>query len=343
MELTYKLLGEALRAGKKIVLVSLVSSAGSAPRHGGSKMAVLEKDVSIGTVGGGALEGRAIEIAAGCLSKGVSLREEFVLTAESSSRLGMTCGGDVQVLFEYIDGADADALGFFSILEDFVEQRQSGRYVTFFRDGRVAHQLFNREGSLVAECGGQGISESIDFLQKALLGEMSDGSSGDSLSVEIIAPEPQCLVFGCGHVGVEIACIAQRCGFRIGAIDDRPEFADSARFPSRVNVLCAPFADAWRELTVDENTFLVIVTRGHQHDEMVLRQALRTPAKYIGMIGSRTKVQGIMNRLRESCFSERDLARVYAPIGLRIAAETPAEIAVSVVAEMIQVLRNHGK
>jgi xanthine dehydrogenase accessory factor len=123
----------------------------------------------------------------------------------------------------------------------------------------------------------------------------------------------------------------------VEVIDDRPEFADPAKFPDAAKVHQYPFPGVIGKIPVDESSYLVIVTRGHIHDKTVLEQCLRTKARYIGMIGSRRKKAMIYDKLLEEGFTKSDLDRVHAPIGLEIGAETPEEIAVSIVAELIQV------
>jgi xanthine dehydrogenase accessory factor len=137
--------------------------------------------------------------------------------------------------------------------------------------------------------------------------------------------------------------LAGRCGFRVVVIDDRAEFAGAARFPSAAEVIQASFYGVMERIPVDASSFLVIVTRGHLHDKAVLAQALRTDARYIGMIGSRRKRDIIYAALLEEGYIRADLDRVHSPIGLDIGAETPAEIAVSVVAELIRERAGRGK
>ena len=127
-------------------------------------------------------------------------------------------------------------------------------------------------------------------------------------------------------------------GFDVVVIDDRSEFADPVRFPEAVAVnTIAGFDRAFENLTVTADTYIIIVTRGHLHDRGVLEQALKTPAAYIGMIGSRRKRDAIYDRLLKDGFTQADIDRVHCPIGLKIGADTPEEIAVSIVAELIAV------
>ena len=157
--------------------------------------------------------------------------------------------------------------------------------------------------------------------------------------LEPVLPEPHLLILGGGHVGQKVATLAKEVGYRVTVIDDRPEFANRQLFPQADEVICESFASALDKIPIDPSTYIVIVTRGHRHDYDCLRRVISSPAGYIGMIGSLRKVKGIMEALAAEGVPEESLARVHAPIGLDIGAETPAEIAVSILAEIIQVYR----
>lgn len=144
-------------------------------------------------------------------------------------------------------------------------------------------------------------------------------------------------IFGGGHIGYEMAIVLDRLDFHTTIIDDREEYASVGRFPLADACVVSSFDAVCSKLDIDENSYIVIVTRGHIHDETVLEQALRTSAKYIGMIGSRTKRDSIYGSLLSKGFTQDDINRVHSPIGLAIGAHTPGEIAVSIAAEMIQV------
>jgi xanthine dehydrogenase accessory factor len=161
------------------------------------------------------------------------------------------------------------------------------------------------------------------------------------LFVEPLASEPVVYVFGGGHVSLQIVPLAARVGFKVVVVDDRAEFADPHNFPEAWKVHQYPFEDVLDKFPVDESSYFVIVTRGHIHDKTVLTQALRIPAKYIGMIGSRRKRNMIYDALLKEGFTKDDMDRVHAPIGLDIGAETPEEIAVSIVGELIKVRAEH--
>jgi len=158
-----------------------------------------------------------------------------------------------------------------------------------------------------------------------------------NIFVEPVISDPVLYVFGGGHISSQIVPLAHRVGFKLVVIDDRPEFSNPQRFPEADDVYNYPFDGVIDRLHVNESSYLVIVTRGHSHDKTVLAQSLRTTAGYIGMIGSRRKNAIIYEKLFEDGFSQKDIDRVHAPIGLEIGAETPEEIAVSIVAELIKV------
>ena len=146
------------------------------------------------------------------------------------------------------------------------------------------------------------------------------------------------IVCGAGHVGRALAPAAAAAGFEVLVLDDRPEFASAALFPAGVSVgVIDAFADAFAGLVLTARSFVAIVTRGHAHDYAVLGQSLRSPAGYVGLMGSAAKRAKIFAALREDGFTDAELARIHTPIGLAIGAETPAELAVSITAELIQV------
>ena len=154
-----------------------------------------------------------------------------------------------------------------------------------------------------------------------------------------IRASPHLVVFGGGHVGNIVVKCASLAGFRVTLVDDRPAYANADRTPEAKAIICAPFDEAIAQLHFNESTSVVIVTRGHKHDEHILEQIVTRDLRYVGMIGSRRKVAVTFGNLRERGVPEERLARVHAPVGLDIGAETPGEIAVSIVAELIAVHR----
>ena len=169
-------------------------------------------------------------------------------------------------------------------------------------------------------------------------GELPD--DGVRLLFELARPRPEIIVCGGGHVGEAVARLAPMLGFAVTVIDDRAEFASRARFPDeRIRLLSGDFVAALRSLAITRASHLVIVTRGHRHDEICLQEVITSPARYIGMIGSRRRTTTIREHLRREGMSPEFLHRVRAPIGLDIGALTPEEIALAILAEIVLVRR----
>ncbi|MGI6727756.1 MAG: XdhC family protein [Anaerovoracaceae bacterium] len=155
---------------------------------------------------------------------------------------------------------------------------------------------------------------------------------------------PVAYIFGGGHVGKAIEPLLRYVDFATVVLDDREEYANKERFPEADRIVVLNnYVEAYKDIRTDENSYIVIVTRGHRGDYEVLKNAMKNPAAYIGMIGSKKKVTDMLNRLRTEGFSDKEIEKIYSPIGLSIYAETPEEIAVSVVAEMIMVRAGYGK
>jgi xanthine dehydrogenase accessory factor len=144
------------------------------------------------------------------------------------------------------------------------------------------------------------------------------------------------LIIGGGHIGKALAAIGHLCGFVVEVVDDRPEYANAGRFPEADRITCGRFDEVLRDYSIDPSTYIVCVTRGHRHDEVSLRQVVGSSAAYIGMIGSRRRVGAVLQHLVEDGAPPEAVARVHTPIGLDIGAETPEEIAVSIMAEIIR-------
>jgi len=154
--------------------------------------------------------------------------------------------------------------------------------------------------------------------------------------IEPILLQPSLYIFGGGHIALPLAKIAKLLNFKVTLIDDRDEFAGVERFSGVDEVIAGEFKEVFSRVKIDKSSYLVIVTRGHQYDELVLELALKTPARYIGMMGSRTKNETIFSHLSSKGMPPGLLQKVHAPIGLEIGAQTPEEIAVSIAAELIK-------
>jgi len=221
-----------------------------------------------------------------------------------------------------------------------------------------AKMLVRADGSILGTIGGgsleaQVIEEAIKVIGQGKPKQLrtsltakeveADGMlCGGELEVfiEPILTPPTLYIFGGGHISLSLAKMGKPLGFKIAVIDDRAEFANADRFPEADTTLAGDFTSSFPKLKIDKSSYIVIVTRNHQYDDMVLEWAVGTKAKYIGMIGSKTKTKAIFSHLVAKGITKEQLARVHAPIGLEINAQTPEEIAVSILAEIIKVRRS---
>ncbi len=163
---------------------------------------------------------------------------------------------------------------------------------------------------------------------------------GRTFWVEVLGVPPTMLIVGAGHIAQPLATLGKLCDFRVVVLDDRPAFANSARFPDADEVLAEPITEALRRYPLHADSYVILVTRGHSHDVEALVELLDRPHAYIGMVGSKRRVRAVWELLeRERGIPRDQLGRVHAPIGLDIGAEGPAEIAVAIMAEMILVRR----
>ena len=165
------------------------------------------------------------------------------------------------------------------------------------------------------------------------------GSGGYQVMLEVHEPPATLVIVGGGHIGKALSTIGELCGFSVVVVDDRPDYANQERFPEADRVICGDFAEVLGELPIDANSYIVTVTRGHKHDEISLRQVAGSAAAYVGMIGSKRRVGAVLQHLIDDGLDEEAVRRVHTPIGLDIGAETPEEIAVAIMAEVVQVRR----
>jgi len=171
------------------------------------------------------------------------------------------------------------------------------------------------------------------------LHRLEAGPDEFEVMIEVAETAATLLVVGGGHVGQSIATIAAHAGFSVAVLDDREAFANRERFPMADRVICGDFVEELRRFPIDANTYIVLVSRGHKQDELSLREVVNSEAAYVGMIGSLRRVGTVLTHLAREGYGRDALERVHTPIGLDIGAETPEEIAVSIVAELIGVRR----
>ncbi len=343
-----------LEAGRNAALATVLESKGSAPRGAGACMLLLSDGSTTGTVGGGVLEHRAVQELAALLARmpqqdGTlapapsdggsvvlppyipSLTHEYHLTQDDVQNLGMVCGGNVSLLYQALTPA---LLPFFRTAQAKLDAGGNLWLARVLEAGNVT-QLALTDGKSNPTALADGLFFPLCG-RKATAPAISD-VKGVPVTVftEPVFLASRAYIFGGGHVSQRLVPLLAQLDFSPVVYDDRAEFASRALFPAATDVICAPFAEAGKLLAVSPDDEIVIMTRGHANDLEILAHALRTPAYYIGLIGSRTKIAHTKALLFQEGFTEEDFACVHTPVGLPILAETPMEIAVSVAAEMI--------
>jgi xanthine dehydrogenase accessory factor len=337
-----KIICELLEDNSTLVLASIISQEGSVPRHIGTKMVIDTDGNSYGTIGGGSIEADVIKEANSVLGGRQSRLMDFDLTSKNVDISGMICGGEATIILEYL-GVTQENIDFFRSLHDAVLNGDEFTFITLFKNDDytvtdISHCLLFNDGKIAGHCPLTG----ADLEQLITKGRCPSTTTavrfkGWQILLEPMHKTKTLYCFGAGHVAMPTAHIAALVGFRVVVVDDRAEFSNTERFPDAWEVrVIDDFNHALKDFYIDTDSFIVIITRDHLYDRVVLEQALKTAAGYIGMISSRKKRDTIYQALTAKGVKEEELARVHSPIGIDIDAETPEEIAVSIVAELIK-------
>lgn len=326
-----------LLAGEALVLVTVTASSGATPRGAGARMLVGQNGRICGTIGGGAVEYRSEQIALQVLEKKVSGQQDFSLTREDVQNLGMICGGDVNVFFHYISEGNPETL---ALVMEAQRMFETGEALWLISDISSGGEL-----SLYTKTGGVFGKNVPDWVLSQLPRQPKLLQQGtESYCVEQIHGSGRVYIFGCGHVSQELEPVLTHVGFRCVVMDDREEFARRELFPTAEEVKLVDFRNIADFVTIGEEDYICIMTRGHAFDTVIQAQVLKCKPCYVGVIGSRKKAAGVRQVLKtEYGLSEQELDLITTPIGIEIAAETPAEIAISIAGQMIQVRAQHNQ
>lgn len=312
-----------LLQGENLVLVTVVASSGATPRGAGARMLVGPQGRITGTIGGGAVEYRSEQIAREVLSEGQSRNHQFSLTKDDVQNLGMICGGNVTVYFHFLPAGDPEIL---ALAEDaearFAEDQAFWLVCDLTEGGRLC--LADKSTPELAEY----LTRHPQRVQV----------NGRELYIEQLNSPGKVYIFGGGHVAQELVPVLSHVGFACVVMDDREEFSKPELFPGARQVILGDFRRIGDFISIGEEDYVCVMTRGHAFDTLVQAQVLKCAPCYCGVIGSRHKAAGVRKILKEEYgLTEAELDRVTTPIGLDIKGETPAEIAISIAAQMILV------
>ncbi|MBD3304843.1 hypothetical protein GF339_00635 [candidate division KSB3 bacterium] len=360
MKAMVQTLYETLQQGQRVTLATVISRKGSLPMSKRAKMLVFQDGSIEGTIGGGALEASVIQEARQALRTGIPSIVAIDLTAAQIEAEGLTCGGTVEILLEPLTPATNMA-----VMQELVQIYTAARpavVVTVLNsdawqgpradaqpDPRI---VIRADGTMVGSLGDSAVDAEVVRMASPYLGtpylgrkelEFGQDQAHSPLQVfiESILPAPVAYLFGGGHIALHLSRLLPMIGFEYVVIDDRQEFVTHERFPTAQDRIFHSFEQVLEKLTLmPETSYLIIVTRGHKSDLIVLEQAVQTNVRYIGMIGSQRKINLVFQHIQAHGVAPERLDAVHAPIGLEIGADTPEEIAVSIAAELIKVRRS---
>jgi xanthine dehydrogenase accessory factor len=352
MQDIYSEIVKALDRKERCVLATLINRVGSAPRAVGAKYLVKEDGTSLGSIGGGCVEAEVWQKAQKVMEETKREILHFDLTSEQLAEGGLICGGNIDIFLEPLKE------GFLNIYQEVARIKQKGGSAILATLVSVGGDFPEGEGSkILMKTSGEKVGSLLGGveLEKKILGEgelmvrekkpkvlvLSSENRKTEILLEPVFSESIVYIFGGGHISEQLAPLAKKVHFKVVVIDDREIFANRERFPEADEVIVSEFESCFDRLNIDDSSYIVIVTRGHLYDGLVLEQAVKSEARYIGMIGSKKKIKTLYQNLREKGISKEALNRVHAPIGLDINSETPEEIAVSIVAQLIKVRGEH--
>jgi xanthine dehydrogenase accessory factor len=330
--------------GERFALATVVGVRGSAPRQPGASMAVRADGEVVGSVSGGCVEGAVYELAQEVLRTDEPVLQTYGISDEDAFSVGLTCGGILDILVRPVDAAVRPE--FSAVAASIAAEQPVALATVISGEASVAAQVAVWPDRVEGTLGAGGLDIAVVDDARGMLAQGQTrirhyGPNGErrqdevAVFVESFNPPPRMLVFGAIDFAAAVARIGKYLGYRVTVCDARPIFATEKRFPDADEVVCDWPHRFLANTTVDERTVIAVLTHDPKFDVPLLEVALRTPAGYIGAMGSRRTHDDRLARLRELGFADDDLARLRSPIGLDLGARTPEETAVSVAAEIV--------
>ncbi|HEX2967166.1 MAG TPA: XdhC/CoxI family protein [Syntrophorhabdaceae bacterium] len=327
----FETLAKHLEENRCGALATIVSRVGATPRDAGAKLFIADDGSIFGSVGGGCVESEVWHAAKSVMDDRTSRMLRYALNGKTVEDEGMICGGTLEFFIEPVLAKHREVYGMIA------ECRKTGKKALIVSS--MEGSVFTK--SLMTADGRQaGDPLPCRFSTDEAERYFRSGPSitvKDGFVTEIFAPPRRLFIYGAGHISQHISRFAKAVGFEITLIDDRDLFANAGRFPDADAIVVKDFNELSALYTPASHDYAVIVTRGHKHDATVLEEVLKNPPRYVGMIGSGRKIKIVYDELQKKGYPEELLKTVHAPIGLDIGAETPEEIAIAIVAELIKV------
>jgi xanthine dehydrogenase accessory factor len=332
-------------SGETFGLATVVNTFRSAPRDPGAALAVSDGEV-VGSVSGGCVEGAVYELAQEVCQTGRPVLQTYGISEDTAFDVGLTCGGIIELFVEPVNRERFPGLG--DVAAAIRDEVPVAVATVIAGPGMLGARRVIQAGTATGSLGaGDRLDEAVDddvrgMLAQGLTGVRHYGEHGErrlddlSLFVQSFAPPPRMLVFGAIDFAAAVARAGKFLGYRVTVCDARPIFATHARFPDADEVVVDWPHRYLAQTPIDPRTVICVLTHDPKFDVPLLEVALRTPAGYIGAMGSRRTHEDRLARLREVGLTEDELGRLRSPIGLDLGARTPEETAVSVAAELIQ-------
>ena len=342
----YPVLKHRLTAGRRAALAVILRAEGSAPQEAGAAAVFSGRGLIGGTVGGGILEAVVAKKAKKALRSKQPMVFDYSLEEDVSAKEGALCGGKIKILIDPTPEKDQAA---WRSMGRSQETRRPGLLATHIHQNKSGELTIKRHWLEGPASRRLKLKPPFSAFKKEILAPGGESRvrfverPSEGLFLEPRAPLPRLIIAGAGHIGRAVCCLGRMLDFEVTAIDDRPEYANRKRFPEADRIIVRDIGRAVRETALGADAYLVIVTRGHAHDAEALRAAIKRPAAYLGVIGSRRKVR-LMRRLflERGWATARQWSKVHSPIGLPIGSRSVAEIAVSIAAELVKVRRGQG-
>jgi xanthine dehydrogenase accessory factor len=327
----YEAIEEYLSKGRRGALATITKKIGPAPRGEGAKMFIGDDGRFFGTVGGGCVEAEIWAAAKSVTTSQTITSLHYQMDGKVVENEGMICGGNVDIFLEPVHQRYRDV---YAGIRNLEKSGKNGAVVTSYSESSFTKSLVGDDGTVLGDPIGEQLREEIKSCMTGKRPFVDEGRV-----IEPVISSSLLYLFGAGHVSQYVARVASMAEFEIIVVDDRADFANSERFPEARETIVEGFDTVFDHLDFRGNEYVAILTRGHKHDALVLEEVMKRPTRYVGMIGSKRKTRLVFDHLRSKGFTEEALRSVRAPIGLPIEAETPQEIAVSIVAELIDVRR----
>jgi len=329
------------QAGKQVALATVVQVYGSALRPAGSKMAISSAGDIAGSVSGGCVEGAVYEEAQKVIRRGSPKLLEYGISNESAWEIGLACGGRIQVWVEALETET------YTVLKQCLEARRLVAQATILTGpGAGNKQIIWSDGRTQGSLGATDLNAQVARYAAQRLSVQDCGCAQFDLAhesvdvfVEVFPPPSRLIIVGAVHIAIPLVTFAKTLGLHTIVVDARSAFATRARFPHADELIVDWPATAMEKLGLDEASSIVIVTHDDKSDIPALQTALASPARYIGILGSRFTHANRVETLKQLGVTDEQLSRIHAPIGLNMGASGPEEIALSIIAEVVVVRR----